>query len=262
MIYAIATIDLNLQKDCFRIHAIEAAYSLALLVQAIDRVCKLSNSSTVVHLSKYTIKSIFDDKAMTRNIDKAISQTMAKLNRQIFQRRDFDRYDFVDLDEWVEHEEKLWSHQKIIQRFDKQFQILSTHDVLMTILKRAKSETIIVSRWSQIAKRSCWWRANMIAQWDTILIVEEIATSFMLWRLLQSLTLKSEAVSISDSKLHFLYVSVIALYASCCSQETASVRSYFWSLVHRARYILWRWFAVSWQVKINQYEHYVSARSC
>ncbi|KAL8651507.1 MAG: hypothetical protein Q9210_003210 [Variospora velana] len=68
--YALAGFGLNLQKDCWRIHAIECAWNLAALEQAIGRVRRLGNPQPIVYVYEYIVPDTFDDKAVQRNVEK------------------------------------------------------------------------------------------------------------------------------------------------------------------------------------------------
>ena len=84
VIFALVAVRINFQKNCWRIHIIESFNNEDIRDQIIDRVRRFENSSRIVFLYKYFISDIFDSKIMTRNLQKAISQIMIELNKEIF----------------------------------------------------------------------------------------------------------------------------------------------------------------------------------
>ncbi|KAI4124020.1 MAG: hypothetical protein LQ341_007121 [Variospora aurantia] len=141
--YALAGFGLNLQKDCWRIHAIECAWNLAALEQAIGRIRRLGNPQPIVYVYEYIVPGTFDDKAIQRNIEKAIPQAMAELNRQIFFGKDTDDgTGSVDVGDWVSHEGQLWRYEEAREKFGRHFPVLSAVDLLREILLGAKGQRI------------------------------------------------------------------------------------------------------------------------
>ena len=60
--YTIETINLNLQKDYYKIYIIEFVTNLNMKIQNVKRVRRLKNSSFIVYMYQYYVKNIFDDK--------------------------------------------------------------------------------------------------------------------------------------------------------------------------------------------------------
>ena len=98
--FAVGAIGLNLQQRCRRVHIVESAHNDSTLGQAIGRTRRLGNPNSVVYIYQYYIGGTFDDVIVRRNIEKAIPEAMAELNRQLFSGADDDTQASVDIGEW------------------------------------------------------------------------------------------------------------------------------------------------------------------
>lgn len=141
--YAIGSTGLNLQKDCHRVHLVEGATNLGTLGQSIGRVRRLGNPSSVVYVYEYYVNGTFDSKNVWRNIEKAVPQAMAELNRQIFYGEEgaSDGTIDIDLGDWVLVDDKLVRADDIEDDGEERY-ILTAHEVLRAILVQAKGEHI------------------------------------------------------------------------------------------------------------------------
>ena len=84
MTYAVGSTGLNMQQRCRRVHVVEAAHNLGALWQGLGRARRLGNPYPVVYLYEYYVENTFDDRAVWRNIEKAVPEAMAQLNLAIF----------------------------------------------------------------------------------------------------------------------------------------------------------------------------------
>ena len=151
MVYAVASVGLDLQHDCWRIHAFEIAVDLGTLEQAIGRVARLGNPSTVVYLYEYVTKGTFDDKAVKRNIDKAIPQAMAELNRSIFHGDKEEATKTVEIGNWVSHQGKIYLYEEALTLFGGPLQIMTPKELIIAIMEGAKGERVTGGGKSSIA---------------------------------------------------------------------------------------------------------------
>ena len=138
-VYALASTGLNLQKDCWRVHCVESSHNLGIREQAIGRVCRMGNPSEFVWVTEYFIPDTFDDRAMCRNIAKALPQAMAELNRSIFAGENEGELT-IDVGEWVLEDGRLvrWEDAKKVHP-----RPLWPNEVLIEILKGAKGEEVV-----------------------------------------------------------------------------------------------------------------------
>lgn len=78
----------------------------------------MGNAHRILYVYEYILPDTLDDKAVRRNIEKAISQAMAELNRQISNGRTTDDgTGSVDVGDWVMHEGQLWRYEEAVQEF-------------------------------------------------------------------------------------------------------------------------------------------------
>ena len=67
---------------------------------------------------------------------------MIELNRLIFHDKD-DFIEFIDIEKWMLHDNKLYRHDNAIQRFKKKFKIFNHDEMLKQILKTDEKKHII-----------------------------------------------------------------------------------------------------------------------
>lgn len=138
-VYAVGGIGLNFQKKCYRVHALETSYSEDMTLQVIGRSRRYGNPSSVVWFYEYWIGGTFDSKAIARNIAKAIPNTMATLNREIFYGQEANE-DTIDLGNWVIEDGRLIRYEMA----KNPHQILGPKELITTIIKMGKGEQLVV----------------------------------------------------------------------------------------------------------------------
>lgn len=142
--YAVGSTGLNLQQMCWRVHMVECAHNLGVQAQALGRAVRVGNPSAVVWMYEYYVAGSFDSRMIWRNIEKAIPQAMAELNRQIFNGGDDAGDVTVDLGEWVFKEGEMVRYDRIEWNEWDRPHILSPHEVLQYILLQRKGEEILL----------------------------------------------------------------------------------------------------------------------
>lgn len=144
--YPLAGFGLNLQKDCWACHAIETAWNLANLEQVVGRIRRFKNPKKVVYLYGYMIPDTYDDRAVKRDIEKALPQAIAQPDRQIFtsSAKAADGSGTADICDWVMKDGQLWRSEEAMKRFGP-CPVLSHEELLREILKGAKSQIIQAS---------------------------------------------------------------------------------------------------------------------
>ena len=149
--FAVGATGFDLQHRCRRVHIVESAQIDSTLGQAlgqaIGRTRCLGNPSSVVYVYQYYIGGTFDDVIVRRNIEKAIPEAMAELNRQIFKGGDDDTQASVDIGEWClvnGHLVRMEEVENMIVENDGDLVPLSAHNVLAHILLGMKGEQIEV----------------------------------------------------------------------------------------------------------------------
>lgn len=144
MTYAIGSTGLNMQKRCRRVHVVESAHNLGVLQQALGRARRLGNPFDVVYLYEYFVENTFDDRAVWKNIEKAVPEAMAHLNLQIFHGGDDSEGEF-DIGDWViENGELVRLEDSNIDtdEDDEVVEPLTAHELLRHILMAAKGEKV------------------------------------------------------------------------------------------------------------------------
>lgn len=136
-VYGIAAVGLNFHHKCWRLHALETSHSRGVRAQTIGRTRRFGNPSQYVWFYEYFVPASFDSKAVARNLEKAIPQAMAELNREIFYGEEPGETT-VDVGQWVVEGGTLvpWEESS------KTKHILSPHDLVREILSLGQSETI------------------------------------------------------------------------------------------------------------------------
>lgn len=142
--YAVAAVGLNLQPKCWRVHLIESAHNLGTQTQALGRAVRVGNPSPVVWLYEYYVENTFDSLTIWRNIEKAIPQAMAEINRVVFAGEEGSSDDSVDLGDWVFKGGEMVKLDEVSWEEGEKPHILSAHDVLRYILLKAKGEEIVI----------------------------------------------------------------------------------------------------------------------
>ena len=138
--YAVAAVGLNLQHKCWRVHLIESAHNMGTQTQALGRAVRVGNPSPVVWLYEYFVEDTFDSTAIWRNIEKAIPQAMAELNRSLFPGD--SEGGTVDIGDWVLRNGALVQASEVFWEEGEKQDILSTHEILHYILREGKGEVI------------------------------------------------------------------------------------------------------------------------
>lgn len=142
--YAVGSAGLNLQAKCWRVHMIESAHNLGVQAQALGRAVRVGNPSAVVWLYEYYVAETFDQQSIWRNIEKAVPQAMAELNRRIFSGSDDSGEFSVDLGDWVFREGEMVRNDDVNWEPGEKRHILSAQDVLKYILTKRKGEEILL----------------------------------------------------------------------------------------------------------------------
>ena len=134
---------LNLQNMCWRVHIFESSTNLGVIYQAIGRVRRLGNPNDIVFVYEYSAQGTLDDIKIRRNIEKAIPEAAATLNRAIFNEDDADDGE-VYIAEWCVVDGKLVKYAEApIDALDV-VAILTPHELLRFILLSGKGQAIDV----------------------------------------------------------------------------------------------------------------------
>ena len=142
--FAVGATGLNLQERCHHVHIIESAHNDSTLAQGIGRTRRLGNPNSVVYVYQYYIGGTFDDMIVRRNIEKAIPEAMAELNRQVFKGGDDDTHASIDIGDWCLVNGHLVSLEDVedIMVEGEEPVVLSAHEVLTHILTGMKGQHI------------------------------------------------------------------------------------------------------------------------
>ena len=140
--YAVGATGLNLQERCRHIHIFECAHNLGIYRQAVGRGVRIGNPYPLVYLMEYFVANTFDDATIRRNVDKALPQAMAEINRRIFNNADdVDRHATVDLGDFVMEGNCM---VPLEEAQTQGLQIMEPEDVLRHLLMERKGEFVHV----------------------------------------------------------------------------------------------------------------------
>ena len=139
MTFAVGGTGLNLQERCFRVHIFESTTNLGIINQAIGRVTRLGNPSNVVYVYEYYVGGTMDDLAIRRNVEKAIPEAAATLNRVLFSEGEGEDAS-VDIGEWCIVNGFLVRYADV----NVDAAILTPHELLRFILMSGKGQHIVV----------------------------------------------------------------------------------------------------------------------
>ena len=143
-------------------HFYELSMNINVENQCIDRMRRIENSWNVVYVFKYFVTKTIISRSVVRNIEKCLFETSTNLNREIVD--DDEDVEHVEIDEWIEHDDRLYrtNSMKMIHlnlqsltstqfvRFVLTFQIEKTIDIAWNESEK-KIHKMIILTWTAIS---------------------------------------------------------------------------------------------------------------
>ena len=145
--FAQSGVGYNFQHMCNHCHFAESSVNEGTEAQGLGRIVRYGCIAKVVYLYHYSVEGTFDDKRFIDNLRKAIPETLANMNQQLFEGEGdaegstpLVMLDWVWWDDRLMHLEDIWD-----ETVRETYRRMSVEERLVAMLAAFKGESVIVS---------------------------------------------------------------------------------------------------------------------